>query len=67
MEKERFQKHCPSCIISIMLSDLLGVSQRYIDRELFVSPRQIKNLFTAQKGDQEIKAIVAVLEFMNRV
>lgn len=39
-----------------MLSDLLGVSQRYIDRELFVSPRQIKNLFTAQKGDQEIKA-----------
>lgn len=43
-------------LILIMLSDLLGVSQRYIDRELFVSPRQIKNLFTAQKGDQEIKA-----------
>lgn len=43
-------------LISLMLSDLLGVSQRYIDREMFVSPRQIKNLFTAQKGDQEIKA-----------
>jgi len=43
-------------LILIMLSDLLGVSQRYIDREIFVSPRQIKNLFTPQKGDQEIKA-----------
>ena len=41
-------------LIVLMLSDLLGVSQRYIDRELFVSPRQIKNLFVAQEGDQLI-------------
>ena len=42
-------------LIGLMLSDLIGVSQRYIDRGLFVSPRQIKNLFVPQKGDQRIK------------
>ena len=31
-------------LIGLMLSDLIGVSQRYIDRDLFVSPRQIKNI-----------------------
>ena len=41
-------------LIILMLSDLLGVSQRYLDRELFVSPRQIKNLFVAQEGDKLI-------------
>ena len=41
-------------LIVLMLSDLLSVSQRYIDRELFVSPRQIKNLFVAQEGDKLI-------------
>jgi len=41
-------------LIVIMLSDLLGVSSRYIDRDLFVSPRQIKNLFVAKQGDQLI-------------
>ena len=43
-------------LIGIMISDLIGVSQRYIDRDLFVSPRQKSNLFTAQKGDRVIKA-----------
>jgi hypothetical protein len=37
-----------------MMSDLIGVSQRYIDRDLFVSPRQKKNLFQAKKGDRFI-------------
>lgn len=43
-------------LIGLLLSDLIGVSQRYIDREMFVSPRQMKYLFNAQKGDKEIKA-----------
>ena len=42
-------------LIVLMLSDLLGISQRYVDRDLFVSPRQTKNLFVAQKGDQRIQ------------
>jgi hypothetical protein len=41
-------------VIALMLSDLIGVSQRYIDRDLFVSPRQKKNLFQAQSGDKLI-------------
>ena len=43
-------------LIGLMLSDLIGVSQRYIDRDLFVSPRQIKNLFTPQEADRIINA-----------
>ena len=43
-------------LIGLMLSDLIGVSQRYIDRDLFVSPRQIKNLFTHQEADRIINA-----------
>jgi len=43
-------------LIGFMLSDLIGVSQRYIDRDLFVSPRQIKNLFTPQEADRLINA-----------
>tara|TARA_B100001059_G_scaffold67825_1_gene64690 strand:- start:25903 stop:28332 length:2430 start_codon:yes stop_codon:yes gene_type:complete len=43
-------------LIGLMLSDLIGVSQRYIDRDLFVSPRQIKNLFTPQEADRLINA-----------
>ena len=41
-------------VIVLMLSDLIGVSQRYIDRDLFVSPRQKENLFQAQAGDKLI-------------
>ena len=41
-------------LIILILSDLLSVSQRYIDRDLFVSPRQIKNIFVAKEGDQLI-------------
>ncbi|MEK9603044.1 MAG: YfhO family protein [Flavobacteriaceae bacterium] len=41
-------------LTALMLSDLIGVSQRYIDRDLFVSPRQKKNLFQAKAGDQLI-------------
>lgn len=43
-------------LIGLMLSDLISVSQRYIDRDLFVSPRQIKNLFTSQEADRIINA-----------
>tara|TARA_B100001173_G_C16030675_1_gene566681 strand:- start:4380 stop:6809 length:2430 start_codon:yes stop_codon:yes gene_type:complete len=43
-------------LIGLMISDLIGISQRYIDRDLFVSPRQINNLFIPQKGDLVIKA-----------
>ncbi len=32
----------------------MGISQRYIDRELFVTPRQKSSLFQAQSGDQLI-------------
>lgn len=41
-------------LTALMLSDLIGVSQRYVDRDLFVSPRQKKNLFQAKAGDQLI-------------
>jgi hypothetical protein len=55
--KGKFSKNLSIIIlIGLMLTDLIGVSQRYIDREMFVRPRQMKNLFAAQKGDQEIKA-----------
>ena len=43
-------------LIGLMLSDLIGVSQRYIDRDLFMNPRQIKNIFTPQEADRLIKA-----------
>ena len=42
-------------LICLMLIDLIGISQRYIDRDLFVSPRQIKNLFVPKKGDHLIQ------------
>ncbi|MGA0374573.1 MAG: YfhO family protein [Flavobacteriaceae bacterium] len=42
-------------LICLMLIDLIGISQRYIDRDLFVSPRQIKNLFVLKNGDQLIQ------------
>ena len=43
-----------AALIALMMSDLIGVSQRYIDRDMFVSPRQKKNLFQAKKGDRFI-------------
>ena len=43
-------------LIGLMLCDLTYVSQRYINRDLFVSPRQIKNLFISQEADRLIKA-----------
>ena len=38
----------------IVLIDLIGISNRYIDREMFVSPRQKKGLFQPRSGDQVI-------------
>lgn len=43
-----------SALFLLMIIDLMGVSQRYMDRELFVTPRQKSNLFQAQSGDQLI-------------
>lgn len=40
-----------TALIILMLSDLIGISQRYMDRDLFVSSRQKKNLFRAEKAD----------------
>ena len=54
--KEKLSKNIAIIIlVGLMLSDLIGVSRRYIDRDLFVSPRQIKNLFVSQKGDHLIQ------------
>jgi len=38
----------------IVLIDLIGISNRYINREMFVSPRQKKNLFQPRSGDLAI-------------
>jgi len=38
-------------LFALMLSDLMGISQRYMDRDLFVSSRIQNNLFQAKKGD----------------
>ncbi len=43
-----------SILILLILSDLIGVSNRYIDRDRFVSPRQKNNLFQLNSGDQAI-------------
>ena len=54
--KEKLSKNIAIIIlVGLMLSDLIGVSLRYIDRNLFVSPRQINNLFVSQKGDRLIQ------------
>ena len=41
-------------LTAIVLIDLIGISNRYIDREMFVSPRQKKGLFQPRSGDQAI-------------
>ena len=38
----------------IVLIDLIGISNRYINREMFVSPRQKKSLFQPRSGDLAI-------------
>ena len=38
----------------IVLIDLIGISNRYLNRSMFVSPRQKKNLFQPQSGDLAI-------------
>lgn len=43
-----------SLLLLLMSLDLLSVANRYIDRDLFVSPKQLENRFIAQKGDREV-------------
>ena len=65
--KEKLSKNIAFIIlVGLMLSDLIGVSRRYIDRDLFVSPRQIKNLFVPKKETISFKKIPAVLGYMNQ-
>ena len=41
-------------LIVIVLIDLIGISNRYIDREMFVSPRKKMTLFQPRSGDKTI-------------
>ena len=41
-------------LIAIVLIDLIDISNRYIDREIFVSPRKKMTLFQPRSGDKTI-------------
>ena len=37
-----------------MIFDLISISSRYIDRELFVTPRQVNEIFKMEEADKII-------------
>ena len=43
-----------SLITIIMIFDLISISSRYIDRELFVTPRQVNEVFKMEEADKII-------------
>ena len=49
-----------------MLTDLLGVANRYIDRKAFVNSKVLTNPFQITKADQTFKMIKRVLESLSQ-